>query len=324
MRRREFIAGLGAAAWPLMARAQQPAMPVVGILTYAISNADAPLYAALRQGLGEAGYVEGRNVALLFRSAENRYDQFPALAADLVDRGVAVIVANAPTGAALAAKAATSAIPIVFMTPSDPIAVGLVASLKRPGGNITGTTFLTEQLNAKRLELLHQAVPAAAKIAYLVNPNTFDDGRIGRMEAGARALGLELTILNAATPDEMEMVFTEIARQRIGALLVDADPMFYGRRDQLVALAARYAVPTIYQTREHVAAGGLMSYAMNISDAFRLAGLYVGRILNGEKPGDLPVQQPTKIDLVVNLKTAKALGLAIPETLLATADEVIQ
>jgi len=322
MRRRAFIAGLGsAAAWPVVGRAQP--LPVIGILVGLRSDADAHLYAALRQGLGEAGYVEGRNVALLFRSAENRYDRLPALAADLVDHRVAVIVATAPTGAALAAKAATSAIPIVFLTPSDPVAVGLVATLNRPGGNITGMTFLTEQLNAKRLEFLHQTVPEAT-IAYLFNPNTFDDGRIGRMEAGAHALGVRLTILNAASPDEIETAFTEIAQRRIGALLVDSDLLFYAQLHQLVALAARYAVPTIYQTREHVAAGGLMSYGASIAEVFRLAGLYVGRILKGEKPADLPVQQPTKIELAINLKTAKTLGITFPVTLLGRADEVIE
>jgi putative ABC transport system substrate-binding protein len=323
MRRREFIAGLGsAAAWPVAARAQQT-NPTIGVLS-SLSDANASLFAALRQGLGSAGYVEGRNVALLFRSAENRYDQFPALATDLVDHRVNVIVTTAPTNAALAAKAATSAIPIVFATASDPVAVGLVASLNRPGGNITGTTFLNEQLNAKRLEILRQTVPGAATIAYLFNPNTFDDGRIGRIQASAHALGVGLTILNAATPDDIETVFAEIALQRIGAMLVDPDPMFYGVRDQLVALATQYAVPTMYQTREHVAAGGLISYAADILDALRLVGIYTGRILKGEKPADLPVQQSTKVVLAINMKTAKALGLTVPEMLLATADEVIQ
>jgi putative tryptophan/tyrosine transport system substrate-binding protein len=330
MRRREFIAGLAGALWPLSeVRAQQ--VPVVGILTFggpevwaAADGATTHLFAALRQGLGEAGYVEGRNVSLVFRTVENEYDQFLARAVDLVDRKVDVIVATPPTGAALAAKAATTAIPIVFLTASDPVGIGLVASLNRPGGNVTGMTFLTEQLNAKRLEFLHLIAPAAATIAYVFNPNTPDDGRIGRMETAARVLGVRLAILNAATANEFEGVFAEIARQRIGALLIDSEPLFYWHRGRIAALATRYAVPAIYQTREQVTAGGLMSYGPSIPNAYRLGGGYVGRILNGEKPADLPVQQATKVELVVNLKTANALGLAFPLSLLGRADEVIE
>jgi putative tryptophan/tyrosine transport system substrate-binding protein len=287
-------------------------------------GADAPLFAGFYQGLAQVGYFEGRNVALLSRWAGYQYERLPALALDLVANKVDVIFATAPASVAVAAKSATTTIPIVFITGSDPVAVGLVASLNRPGGNITGATFITEQLNAKRLEFLHEVVPTAATIAYLFNPTTFDDGRIGRMQAGARALGVSLSIVNAATPNEIEGAFSETVRQRIGALLVDADPMFFAQRDRIVALAARYAVPTMYQTREHVAAGGLIGYGPIVPDTFRIAGVYVGRILKGEKPGDLPVQQSTKIELAINLKTAKALGLTIPETLLATAAEVIQ
>jgi ABC-type uncharacterized transport system substrate-binding protein len=326
MRRREFIAGLGsAAAWPLAAHSQQ--VPVVGMLwasEEALGGADAPLLAAFYRGFGEAGYIEGRNVALLFRWADYHYDRLPALAADLVANKVALIFATAPIAVAMAAKSATTTIPIVFVTPSDPVAVGLVASLNRPGGNITGATYLNEQLNAKRLEFLHLAVPTAATIAYLFNPTTFDDGRIGRVQAGARVLGVGLSILNAATPNEIDEAFSEIVRRRIGALLIDADPLFFTQRDRIVALAARNAVPTMYHTREHVAAGGLMAYGPIVTDAFRLAGLYAGRILKGEKPADLPVQQSTKIQLAINLKTAQALGLTFPLILLGRADEVIE
>jgi putative tryptophan/tyrosine transport system substrate-binding protein len=331
MNRREFIARLGGAtAWPLAARAQQPAMPVMGVLSSssvqygAPGGPDAPLFAALYRGLNEAGYFEGRNITLLFRYADYHYDRLPVLAADLVDKRVAVIVAGAPTSVPKAAQAATDTIPIVFVTNSDPVAVGLVASLSRPGGNITGVAFLTEQLNAKRLQLLHEAVPSARTIAYLFNPTTFDDGRTGRVETGALSLGVGLSIVNATTPREIEVAFAEIVRQRIGALLVDSDPLFFAERDLIIALAARHALPAVYQTREHVAAGGLMGYGTIVPDAFRTAGVYVGRILKGENPGDLPVQQSTRIELAVNLKTAKALGLTVPNTLLALANEVIE
>ena len=304
-------------------------MPVIGVLNttsrefVAPGGPDAPLFAAFYRGLNEAGYFEGRNITLLFQGADYHYDRLPALAADLVDQRVAVIFATAPTSVPKAAQAATDTIPIVFVTNSDPVAVGLVASLSRPGGNITGVAFLTEQLNAKRLQLLHEAVPSARTIAYLFNPTTFDDGRIGRVEAGALSLGVGLSIVNATTPPEIEAAFAEVVRQRIGALLVDSDPLFFTQRDLIIALAARHAVPAIYQTREHVAAGGLMGYGTIVPDAFRTAGVYVGRILKGENPGDLPVQQSTRIEFAINLKTAKALGLIIPLPLLARADEVI-
>ena len=306
MKRREFIAGLGGVvAWPLVAQAQRPVMPVIGVLSttseqlVAPGGPDAPLFAGFYRGLNEAGYFEGHNIALLFQWADYHYDRLPALAADLVDKRVAVIFACAPTSVPKAAKAATDTIPIVFVTNSDPVAVGLVASLSRPGGNITGVAFLTELLNAKRLELLHEAVPSARTVAYLFNPTTFDDGRIGRVEAGALSLGVGLSIVNATTPAEIEVAFAEIVRQGIGALLVDSDPLFFTQRDLITALAARYAVPAIYQTREHVAAGGLMGYGTIVPDAFRTAGVYVGRILKGENPGDLPVQQSTRIEFTI-------------------------
>jgi putative tryptophan/tyrosine transport system substrate-binding protein len=329
MRRREFIAGFGsAAAWPVVAHTQQ--LPVVGMLTSipqqmaAPGNPDAALFAGFYRGLGEANYFDGRNVRLLFKWADYHYDRLPALAADLVDQRVTVIFAGAPTGVAIAAKAATDTIPIVFVTNSDPVAVGLVPSLSRPGGNITGVAFLTEQLNRKRLEFLHEALPSVRTIAYLFNPSTFDDGRIGRMEAGALSLGVELSIVNATTPAEIDIAFAEIVRQGSRALLVDSDPLFFSQQDRIISLAARHAVPTIYQTREHVVAGGLMGYGSIVPDAFRIAGVYVGRILKGEKPGDLPVEQSTKIEFAINLRTAKALGLTLPLSLLVRADEVIE
>jgi putative ABC transport system substrate-binding protein len=325
IRRREFIVGLGsAAAWPLAARAQQPARPVIGFLAGGTESQARHLTAAFRQGLGEQGYVEGLNVEILNRWADTRYDSLPALAAGLVRRRVAVIAALSGAGA-LAAKSETATIPIVFATSVDPVEFGLVASLNRPGGNVTGTTFLADTLTAKRLELLHEIVPAAMSIGILANPTSRQNEAIMReAEVAACSLGVNLMILSAVTPIEIEKAFATLAGRRIGALLVLADALFNVRRDQLVALAACYAVPTIYPYREHVDTGGLMSYGASISDALHLLGVYAGRILKGEKPADLPVQQSTKIELVINLKTAKALGLTIPETLLATADEVIQ
>jgi putative tryptophan/tyrosine transport system substrate-binding protein len=328
IRRRDFIAGLGAAAWPAVARAQQ--LPVVGILaggeeqSITPGSSDASLFAGFYRGLAEAGYFDGRNVKLLNRTAEFYYDRLPALAADLVNRRVTVIFATVPVSTAMAAKIATDTIPIVFVTNSDPVAVGLVPSLSRPGGNITGVAVLTEQLNRKRLEFLHEALPSARTFAYLFNASAFDDGRLDHMKAGALSLGVELSIVNATTPAEIDVSFAEIVRQGTGALLIDADPLFFAHRDRIIALAARHAVPAIYATREYVVAGGLMGYGPIVPDAFRIAGVYVGRILKGEKPGDLPVEQSTRIEFAVNLMTAKALGLTIPETLLARADEVIQ
>jgi putative tryptophan/tyrosine transport system substrate-binding protein len=325
MKRRQFIVGLGSTvAWPLAARAQQAAMPVIGYLSGGTESGRSGFVAAFRQGLGEQGYIEGRNVGILFRWADYQYDRLPALAADLVARRVAVIVTTTGAGAALAAKAATTTIPIVFEIASDPVALGLVASLNRPGGNITGATFLAAPLNAKPLEVLHEAVRAAARIAYLVNPNTPDDGRRAHVEASAGILGVRLLILNATGPSEIEAAFETLVQRRIGALLADSDPLFNGQRDQIAALAARHAVPAMSHVRESVASGGLMSYGANLTDALSIAGTYVGRILKGEKPADLPVQQSTKLELVINLKAAKAIGLTISETLLATADEVIQ
>jgi putative ABC transport system substrate-binding protein len=326
MRRREFIAGLGSAvAWPLAARAQQPVVPVIGWLSAGTESALRLPSAAFHQGLGELGYVEGRNVEILYRWAETRYDQLRALAADLVHRRVAVIVATAGVVPALAARSAAATIPIVFAFGGDPVGRGLVASLNRPGGNVTGATFLTRELLAKRLELLHEMVPAVTSIGYLVNPTspTVDDKK-REAEIAAHVLGVRLVILNASTPSEIDKAFTTLVGRRIGALVADSDALFYNQGGQLGTLAARHAVPAIYPFREAVESGGLMSYGASFSDAFRLAGTYTGRILKGEKPAELPVQQSTRIETVLNLKTAKALGLTIPETLLATADEVIQ
>jgi ABC-type uncharacterized transport system substrate-binding protein len=316
MRRREFIAGLGGAAWPVMAHAQQPAMPAIGFLVgEPISE---HLVARLRQ-------AQWQNVEILYRSAENRYDRLPELAADLVRRGVAVIVASGGVAPVLAAKSATATIPIVFASAADPVELGLVASLNRPGGNITGVSFLAEALVAKRLELLHQVVPAAKSIGYLVNPTSPQvESQIKNAENAARVLGMRLVTLSASTPSDIEVAFAVVAERQIGALVTAADPFFYAQRSQLTAMAARQVVPAIYQVREMADVGGLMSYGPNLSDVYFIVGGYVSRILRGERPADLPVQQVTKVELVLNMKTAKALGLTIPETLLATADEVIQ
>jgi ABC-type uncharacterized transport system substrate-binding protein len=324
MRRRDFITLLGAAAagWPIAAGAQQPAMPVIGFLSGGKST-DAT--AAFRQGLGEQGFIEGSNAEIVYRWAETQYDQLPVLAADLVRRQVAVIFAAPPIASALAAKSASAKIPIVFATGFDPVARGLVASLNRPGGNVTGVTFLIEALVAKRLEVLHEIVPAATSIGFLVSPTSPTvEAQIREAEIAARNLGIRLVILNASTPSEIERAFAILVEQRVGALLAGADNFFAVQRDQLVALAARHAVPAIYTLPEAVKAGGLMSYGANAADANRLAGTYVGRILKGEKPAELPVQQSTKVELVINMKTAKALGLTLPITLLGRADEVIE
>jgi putative ABC transport system substrate-binding protein len=329
MKRREFIAALGAATassaiWSREGRTQRAALPVIGYLSYARDPGTSDNLLAFHRGLAESGYVEGRNVDILFRWAEYRYDRLPALAADLVQRRVDVIVTTAGAASALAAKAATTTIPIVFQLGSDPVREGLVASLNRPGGNVTGAAFLAVQLIEKRLEVLHETVPAATAIAYLLNPNTPDDGRTALAEAAARTLAVRLLALNATDASEIDAAFAALARQRIGALLVDSDPLFFSQRDQLAALAAHHGVPAIYHAREIVAAGGLMSYGANIDDAYRLAGVYAGRILKGEKAADLPVQQSAKVELVLNLKTAKTLGLTFPLTLLGRADEVIE
>jgi putative ABC transport system substrate-binding protein len=323
MRRRDFIAGLSlAAAWPVAARAQQTALPVIGFLDVAATAAH--LTAAFNRGLGEQGYVDGRNVEILLRYTET-YARLPALAEELVRTPVAVIFTSGGPASALAAKSATTTIPIVFANGADPVELGLVGSLNRPGGNITGVTFLVQTLLAKRLELLHKIATAVESIGLLVNP-TGPQAALDTKEAetAARVLGVRLVIRNASTPTEIEAAFARFNEQRVGAVLVGGDPFFFIQREQLTALAARPSVPAIYPLREYVEAGGLMSYGASQADAFRLGGVYVGQILNGAKPADLPVQQSTKLELVINQKTAKALGLTIPETLLATADEVIE
>jgi len=327
MRRREFISLLGGAvaAWPSGARTQQPGQPVIGYLNGASSVQFTHLLAAFRKGLNETGYAEGRNVAIEYRYAEGRYDRLPALAADLVDRGVAIIVATAGTPTVRAAKAATSTIPTVFVIGGDPVMLGLVDSLNRPGANITGITLIPIQTVAKRLELLLELVPTAAVIGVLANlQNPISKPQLTELQAAARRLGRQIHILNASTESEFDAAFLTIDQQRIGALLIAADPFFDDRRDQLVALAARHGVPTSYVRREFVVAGGLTSYGVDVPDAFRHAGIYTGRILKGAKPAELPVQQPTKFELMINLKTAKALGLNVPDKLLALADEVIE
>jgi len=327
MKRREFIVTLFggvAAAWPFAARAQQPGkLPTIGFL-----GNDAATWtdwtAAFRQGLKEAGYVEGQNATIEYRWAEGHYDRLPALAADLVGRKVTVIAATS-TPAALAAKAATATVPIVFTTGGDPIKLGLVASLNRPGGNITGVSSLISELGTKRLGLLRELVPSATVIATLVNPNFPDaDGQLRDAEAGARALGLQLIVLRAGTEREIDAAFATMARRGGGVLDVSVDPFFVERRDHIVALAASYAIPAMYPLRDFAVAGGLMSYGTDFADSYRQAGIYTGRIVKGEKPADLPVQRSTKFEFVINLKTAKALGLSVPNSMQLLADEVIE
>jgi putative ABC transport system substrate-binding protein len=326
MRRREFITLLGgaAAAWPLAARAQQPAMPVVGFLGSTSPDLYAHLVRAYRQGLSEAGYDEGRNVAIDFRWAESQYERLPALATELVDRRVTVIAAGA-LPAAVTAKAATTTIPIVFSIGVDPVAFGLVASLNRPGGNVTGVTNLNLELGPKQLEVLRELLPAATVMAALVNPtNPNADSHTSDLQTAARKLGIQLQILHASSERDFETVFTSLVQARASGLVIGADAFLLSRSKQLGALSTRHAVPAIYQFREFVEAGGLLSYGSSITDSYRQLGVYTGRILNGEKPADLPVQQSTKVGLIINLKTAKLLGLEVPPTLLARADEVIE
>jgi putative tryptophan/tyrosine transport system substrate-binding protein len=327
LQRREFITLLGgAAAWPLAARAQQPVVPVVGFLHSQSAGPIAPLVVpSFRQGLEETGYSEGKNVAIEYRWAEGQYDRLPALAAELVSRRVAVIAATGGEPAALAAKAATSTIPIAFVISGDPLKVGLVASFNKPGGNVTGITLLTSAMEAKRLGLLRELVPNATSIALLVNPNyPTSEVQVRDAQEAARLLGLRIHVVNAGTERDFDTSFATLVQLQVGAVVIANDPFFTAHRNQLVALAERYSIPAIYSQREFPDAGGLLSYGTHIADLYRQVGVYTGKILNGEKPANLPVTQPTKFELVINLKTAKALGLEVPDGLLAIADEVIE
>jgi putative ABC transport system substrate-binding protein len=325
--RREFITLLlgGAAAWPLAARAQQQTMPVVGFLHSSSAEPNANRVAAFRKGLSEAGYVEGQNVVIEFRWAEGQDDRLPDLAADLIRRRVAVIATPASTEAALAAKAATTSIPIVFAIAADPVALGLIASLNRPGGNITGVSFQFVELVSKQLGMLRELVPGANRFVALVGPNAaLADAVVKDLQASASALGLPIEILRGGTAREIDAAFENLVQKPGGAMWVSPDAFFTGRRAQIVTLAARHALPAIYYAREFAEIGGLMSYGANVANGYQLTGIYVGRVLKGEKPADLPVVQPTKFELVINLNTARAVGIAIPNTLLALADEVIE
>jgi len=328
MRRREFITVLGgAAAWPLAARAQQPSMPVLGVLSAEWPNAvTADRLRAFREGLNDTGYVEGRNVTIEYRWAEGRNDRLPALAAELVRLPVNVIVILGSTPAAIAAKAATTTVPIVFYVGPDPVSIGLVPSLSRPGGNVTGVTNLNALLTAKRLELLHELVPTATIIAALVNPTNpgLAEPETRYLQAAARTLGLTLHLLHASSEQEIDTAFMTLDQLRAGGLVIGPDPYFNSRSEQLAVLALRYAIPAIYTYREFVLSGGLASFGPTVADTYRPLGVFAGRILKGEKPADLPVQQATKVELILNLKTAKALGITVPNTLIGRADEVIE
>jgi putative tryptophan/tyrosine transport system substrate-binding protein len=326
MRRREFITLLGgAAAWPVAARGQQAAMPVIGYLSSASPDRDAGRLRAFRQGLSETGFIEGRNVAIEYRWAEEQHDRLPALAADLVHQQVAVIAQAGHVLGVFAAKAATTTVPIVFVTGVDPVALGLVASLSRPSVNLTGVTTLGIELEPKRLELLHGLIPAATTVGALVNRmHPIAETQSSELQAAARALGLKLQILDASTERDFDAVFARLAELQAGGLVIATDGLFISRSEHLATLAVRHAMPTIFQLRAFTAAGGLMSYGGDFAEMYRQSGVYVGRILKGEKPVDLPVQQVTRVELIINLKTAKLLGLEVPPSLLARADEVIE
>jgi ABC-type uncharacterized transport system substrate-binding protein len=323
VRRRDFIKGIAGSTWPLAARAQQPVMPLVGFINAASAKGYAP--SAFIKGLSETGYVDGRNVAIEYRWAEGRTDRLPAMVADLVHRQVAVIAATS-TPAALAAKAATTTIPIVFETGSDPIRLGLVPSLNRPSGNVTGVTQTNVEIAPKRLQLLSEMVPAARVIGLLVNPanSALAEHNTKEVQTAARTLGLELPVLNASTERDVDGVFAKLIELRAGGLVIGGDPFFIGRIEQLAALSVRHTVPAAFELREFAVAGGLLSYGADIADAYRLAGNYTGRVLKGEKPADMPVQQATKVEMYINLKTAKTLGLNVPNTLIGRADELIE
>jgi putative tryptophan/tyrosine transport system substrate-binding protein len=327
MRRREFITLLGvAAAWPLVARAQQPAMPVIGVLSAEWPDPFTDRLRVFRDGLRETGYVEGRNLAIEYRWAEGQNDRLPALAAELIRRQVSVIVTAGSTPAALAARNATTTIPIVFYLGADPVEAGLVTSLSRPGGNLTGVVTLNVEVAPKRLELLHELVPTATVIAALVNPTNpvLAETLTRDLEAAAHTLGIKLHVLHASSDQDFGAVFASLVQLRAGGLVIGADPLFNSRGEQLAALAVRHAVPAIYQFREFVSAGGLLSYGTTVVDTYRPLGVYTGRILKGEKPAELAVQQATKLELIINMKTAKTLGIPVPLPLIGRADEVIE
>ena len=326
MRRRDFIKGIvGSTAWPLAARAQQPALPVIGFLNSASPQPWASYVAGFRAGLKEVGYIDGQNVTIEFRWAEGNYDRLPGLAADLVRRRVAVLVAGGGPPSVVAAKAVTKTIPIVCTFGGDPVKAGYVTSLGRPGGNITGVNLFVAAMESKRLGLLRALIPGVQLIAVLLNPNRPDHAdQMREVQDAARAIGQQINILLASNESDIEAAFATAVQLHVGAMLVGADPFFNSRRDKIIALAARHAIPAIYEQREHALAGGLMSYGTNLSDGYRQAGVYAGRILRGEKPGDLPVVQSTKFEFVINLKTAKALGIEVPPNFSAEADEIIE